>query len=178
LICSAVTCVPQELGDAVVDHPLEQPHQEVNLQLQIPRTVRHRPEGIGKRAPGQTRWSGVTLGRLQFSWEKAKAVSARMPQAREIRTVSSSARRPASCPNAGGIPRARAHREFPSITTATCRGSDSARSPGGRSDPAAGAPPARGHDGAERRSEVEIGSCGWVAAGDWESSMGLGALAV
>ncbi|EEC71833.1 hypothetical protein OsI_04492 [Oryza sativa Indica Group] len=68
-----------------------------------------------------------------------------MPQARERRTVSSSVRRPASCPAADGSPRARAHRAFPSITTATCRGSDSARRHPGRRDSAAGAAPARGH---------------------------------
>ena len=103
---------------------------------------------------GESR-EACTLGRLQFSWEKAKAVSARTPQARESRTVSSSARRPASCPAADGSPRARAHRAFPSITTATCRGSESARRGAGRSAASgAGAAPARGH-GVGRRVRRE-----------------------
>jgi hypothetical protein len=52
-----------------------------------------------------------------------------MPQARESATTRSRLCPPALWPSAGESPRARAHRELPSITTATCRGSDSGRSP-------------------------------------------------
>jgi hypothetical protein len=81
------------------------------------------------------------LGRLKFSREQTKAVSARMPQARDSATTRSRLRPPALWPSAGVSPRSRAHREFPSITTATCRGSDSRRSPLWRSASAARSAP-------------------------------------
>jgi hypothetical protein len=153
--CEAINwqrkCAPQELSDTVLDHSLKQPHQQVHLHLRVQRRRKENVKlGGGGKGGDDAPAGSVTLGRLQFSWEKAKAVSARTPQARESRMVSSSARRPASCPADGGSPRSRAHRAFPSITTATCCGSDSACRPPGRTAASACAAagevaPARGH---------------------------------
>jgi len=47
------------------------------------------------------------LGRVMFSWEQAKTVSARMPHARDSRTVRSTVRRPVAWPSDTDSPRAR-----------------------------------------------------------------------
>lgn len=66
-----------------------------------------------------------TLGRNQFSEEKAKTVSARMPQRQESLMISLRDLYPASWPAETGKPLSRAHRELPSMMMATCLGSDS-----------------------------------------------------
>lgn len=76
----------------------------------------------------------ITLGRSQFSVEKAKTVRARIPQEEERSIISLSARYPASWPAETGSRLKLAHLEFPSMMTATCLGIVSLRSPGGRSN--------------------------------------------
>lgn len=76
----------------------------------------------------------ITLGRSQFSVEKAKTVRARIPQEEDSSITSVSARYPASWPADTGSRLTLAHLEFPSMMTATCLGIVSLSSPGGRSD--------------------------------------------
>jgi hypothetical protein len=87
--CEAINwqrkCAPQELSDTVLDHPLKQPHQQVHLHLRVQRRRKENVKLVGGGKGGDGAPAGsVTLGRLQFSWEKAKAVSARTPQTREM----------------------------------------------------------------------------------------------
>lgn len=73
----------------------------------------------------------TTLGRCQFSEEKAKTVRTWIPHLQESLTNPCRALQPAACPAAAGIPFEAAHRTFPSIITATCFGNASRRSPNG-----------------------------------------------
>lgn len=80
--------------------------------------------------------------RAQFSVENAYAEMYFTPISIPPLMTSSNEASPALCPSVRGSPRCLAHRPFPSITIATCRGTNSFGTPGGRAPKdAAPAPP-------------------------------------
>lgn len=95
----------------------------------------YRAETSIEQKRGRRRRAELTLGRSQFSDEKAKTVRTLIPHLQESFTISFKTLTPSWCPADAGSALPLAHLPFPSMITATCLGIRSGLSPSGTSSP-------------------------------------------